>query len=412
MTLSSTNRVQVAYVQESSWGVVPVTGNGKYLRLQSETLDFSLTKQSDKEIRSDRQVVSSTTVNATMQGDIKVHMQYAEYDPLLLALLQTTDSASMFGVNGVGASFTSTITTTTLTASAPTTGVSAFTNLQPGQWFRFNLTGDVNDGKYFRNSVTVPATSTVITFDTNTPGVAGGGATSTISAYRMTNGTTPTSFTLERAVTDASPELFFSYQGAQPSKFVCTFTSGALTDATFSFMGKNLITPTNTSNLPGTAAASQTYQVQNAVKGVGFVWENGVPLTGSYIKKLDMTIDNQLRVQDAISNLGAVGLGTGTLKISGTFDLYLANASIYTKYLTDTFTSLSVSTKDSSGNGYVITFPKINITKATTNATGQNADMMLTCSYDVLADITNSVTALRQSVFIDRLGAANAISFA
>ena len=410
--LATSNRAQLSYIQETSWGVVPTTGDGKFLRMTGETLDYTLTKQSDKEIRSDRQIVSSTTVGAAAQGDIKTHMQYAEYDPLFLSLLQTTDAASVYGVNGVSTTFVSTITTTTITAGAAPTGPSAFTNLQPGQWFVLNAPSDPNNGTYFRVSTVTPPTGTVITLDTSTPAVAGGVAGSSIGAYRMTNGTTMTSFSIERSVNDIAVPLYFCYQGMQPSKFACSFASGSLTEPTFSFMGKNVIPPTTVKNVPGTIVASQTYTIQNAVKGVGFVWEGGAPITGTFIKKLDLSIDNQLRQQDAVGNLGAVGLGDGSFKCSGTFDMYLANGSLYTKFLTDTFTSISVSTKDTAGNGYVFTFPRIMLTKSTITAGSVNTDMMISCSFDALADTTNAVAALQKTLFIDRLGAAVVPGFA
>lgn len=411
MTLASTNRVQLSYIPEATFGVTPTTGNGKKLRMTGETLDFGVTKSGDKEIRSDRQEVSSTTTDSTTQGDIKTHMQFAEYDPLLLAVLQTTDAASMYGTDGVSSTFTSTISATTITAGAAPTGANAFTNLKKGQWFKLNAPADPNDGKWLRVSTITAPTSTIITLDTSTPCVTGGVALSSIAAYRMTNGVVQPSFSLERSINDITTPLFYTYKGMTVSKFACSFASAALTEPTFSFMGSKAIQST-AKVVPGTLVSSKTFDIQNGVTGVNNVWENGAPLTSTYIKKLDLSIDNSLRAQKALGNLGTVGIGSGTLKVSGSMDLYLADGAMYTKFLADTYTSLVVSTQDAAGNGYVFSLPKVMITKCTITAGSKDADMMLAITWEAKADTTNADATLQQTIFIDRLGVANTISFA
>ncbi len=410
MTFGSSNRVGLSYMPEATFGVTPVTGNGKNLRMQGETLDFALTKTGDKEIRSDRMETSSTTTGAATAGGIKTHLSYAEYDPLLASLLQTVIAA--YGTDGVGTSFVGTFTATTITAGAAPITTSAFTTLVKGQWFKVNAPSDANDGKWLRVSTLTAPTSTVITLDVNTPAVISASvAGTTIAACRMTNGVTQTSFSLERSQNDIAVPLFFTYRGMTPSKFSISFSSGALVEPSFEFMGKDMVKATAKA-IPGTLVASQTYEILNAVTGVGFVWENGVPLTGTSIKKLDMSIDNSLRMQDAIGTLGAQGIGSGTLKVAGSASIYLADGAFLDKFLADTYTSFSLSCRDPSLNGYVFTLPKVMITKCTITAGARDTDMMLELTFEAKGDLTNATAALRQAIFIDRLGAAVPISFA
>lgn len=401
--LASTSRVQLRYIKEDDFGVIPVAGNAVNVRMTGESLDFGLTKESDKEIRDDRQMTSSTTTNAAASGDVKIHMQYAEYDPWFAALLQSAWGA--YGTAGVGTSFTADFTATTLTASAAPTGTSAFTTLQKGQWFRLNAAGNVNNNKLFRVSSTVAPTATVITVDASTPLTAGTAvANVTLGGSRLTNGVDMPTFTIERGMADVGQ--YMAYRGMAVSKFSTAFTSASLTEGTFTFMGKGMSPLSPTTLLPGTPVASQGYNIQNAVTGVGNIWEGGAPLLNTYIKSMTLDIDNTLRAQDAIGTLGAVGIGVGTFMCKGTLEVYFADGALYNKFLNDVYTSIVVSTRDALGNGYVFTFPRVQLTSAKVQAGAKDTDLMASFEYGAYADINNATPGLRKTLIIDRVGAA------
>jgi hypothetical protein len=409
MGFAAANRVQIAYVPESTFGTIPTTGNPYALRLTGESLKFALTKESDKEINPTAQLTSSTTTGAQADGDIKVHVQYAEYDRLLAGVCRSSWSA--YGTNGVGATFSASVTAGTagsvasvITAGAAPTGSSAFSNLQPGQWFKVNMPGDPNDGKIVRNSVTVPTTSTTVTLDVNTPLAASTSvAGSSIATSRLTNGVTLQPFTIEKQMLDVGQ--YHTFRGMNVSKFSTSFASKSLTEGTFTFLGKDMLANTST-QLTGSVAASNTYDIQNGVRGLGQLWEGGAPLTSTSIKSITMDIDSSLRAQDAAGTLGLVGVGIGTFKVSGKLTIYFATGALFTKYLNDTYTSFTVQTVDTAGNGYVITVPKAMLMNGQVVAGGQDTDMMAEFDYTAYADKTNSVPALRQTIFIDRVGAA------
>lgn len=400
--LASTSRVQLRYIKEEDFGVTPTTGNALNVRMTGESLDFALTKETDKEIRDDRQMTSSTTVNAAATGDVKVHMQYAEYDPWFSALLQNPWAAH--GTNGVGTSFTADFTATTITASAAPTGTSAFTTLQRGQWFRLNAAGNVNNNKLFRVSSTVAPSATVITVDASTPLAVGTAvANVTLGGARLTNGIDMPTFTIERAMSDVTE--FMAYRGMAVSKFSTSFASASLTEGTFTFMGRDM-KRSEVTTLPGTPVASQGYDIQNAVTGVGNIWEGGAPLQNTYIKSMTLDIDNTLRAQDAIGNLGAVGIGVGTFSCKGSLEVYFSDGAMYDKFLNDVYTSIVVSSQDAQKNGYVFTFPRVQLTSAKVQAGAKDTDLMASFEYEAYADINNATPALRKTLIIDRVGAA------
>lgn len=403
MPQASSSRTQVRYIPETVLGVTPVTGNPRNLRVTGESLDFAVTKEDSKEIRADRQIGSMVLVSAEATGDLQFENAYAEYDPLVSAVLQSTYSA--YGTNGVGTTFAATYTATTITAGAAPTGNSAFTTLQAGQWFRLisaNPT-DVNFGKLFRVSKTVAPTATVITVDPGTPLTAGTATNAALQTSRLTNGTTQSSFTIEKNFADIGQ--FLRYRGMVPNKLSMSLSSRSLLTASISFMGTSFTRSTATT-LPGTPTPSTTNPIMNASTGVGQLWENGAPLTGTFVKSISMDIDNSLRGNDAVGNLGFADISSGSLMVSGSIEIYFANGNIYDRFLNDIETELVFSMQDELGNGYVVTLPQVNLRSGKINAGARDQDIMASFEFMALSDDANAVAALRRTVFIDRVGSA------
>lgn len=401
--LASTSRVQMRRIKETVFGVTPTTGNPANMRMTGESLDFTLSKDTSKEIRADRQLSGSTTTDAMSGGDINIHMQYAEYDTELQALFMS--SYAVLGANGETTSFSAAYTANTITAGAAPTGPSALTNLQLGQFFRVSHPANPNNGKVLRVSSSVAPTATAITLDASTPAiVSAGGAGATVQASRLTNGVTESSFTYEKWLGDVGQ--FFAYRGQYIAKMALKFASASLLEGSFTLMGKDAVRTTATT-LPGIPTASKTFEIQNAVRGVGQLWEGGVPLTTTFIKSLDFTVDNNLRNQGAVGNLGPVGIGTGDFSVSGSVSIYFSatgGASIYDKFLSDTYTALTFSDQDAAGNGYIWTLPRVMLKTGKVVAGSKNADFMAEFTFEAYADDTNAVPALRQTLFLDRVG--------
>lgn len=404
-TLASTGRGQIAYILEAVFGVTPGAGTPKDLRVTGETLDYAITKEQSAEINSTRAVSSVVATGATTSGGINAEMQYGEFDPLIAATLQSTWAA--FGTNGVGSTFTADFTTTTITASVATAGANAFTTLKKGQWFKLQA-GVLNVGKYFRVSKTTAPTSTVITLDPATPAVAETAAAgNTISTSRLTNGTTQTSYTIERKALDVG--VFMAYRGQTPSKMSVGIQSGSLSSLTFDFMGKDMVISGSATNLPGggTTTPSLNYDIHSGVSGITCqFWYDGVPLTGTYVKSITFDYDNALRAQDAVCTLGSVGVASGQIVSTCTMQIYFADATIYQDFLINKYPEIVFSSVDPVGNGYFFTLPKANISSVKTNMAAKDQDMMLDITFTCVRDASNADASLRQVVFIDRVGAA------
>ena len=403
MALASNSRVQVTYIKEVDFGVTPITGTVRKLRVTGESLNYTLSKETSKELNDSRSSSSMVATSAEASGGVQGEMQFAEYDPLIEATLQ--DTFKGIGATGVGTAFSATLTATTITASAATTGTSAFTTLQPGQWFGITGTGTANDLKLFRVSKIVPPTPTIITLDPGTPAIVGGPYAATkIQAARLSNGVTQPSFTFQRSVADVGE--FFSFRGMTANSMNLNVASGALSTVEFDFMGRDSLQK-NATLVPGTVTDSQSYQVMSGVSGTTCaLWAKGAPLAGTFINSIKFSYENGLRAQNALCALGAVGIASGQITCTVDMEVYFATgATFYKELLDNTNVEIAFTCYDAEGNGYIFTLPAANVSTYSANASGgSDSDLIATITVTALRDASNSNAALRKVAFIDRVG--------
>lgn len=396
MALASSNRAQLRYMLETAFGVTPTVGNPNDLRMTGESLAFALTSDTSKEIRSDRQVTDLILTGASASGGVNFELSYKEFDTLFEAAFMGT--WNHFGTDGLGATLSLDIDSAagTLTASVAPSGANAFTNLSVGQYFKLVAPGDAADGAFL---MVGSRTTTVITVSAATP-IPGSGSRTAVTgcrlkSSRLTNGVVERSFTIERALEDVGQ--YFAYRGMALSKLSLSFQSSAIVGGSMDFMGKDSVRGTATT-LPGTSVASQTYDIMNAVSGVGNLMENGAPLAGTFIKSLKFDLDNKLRARDAIGTLGAISIGTGTLEVTGEMEVYLNDGSLYDKFVNNVGTSISWVSMDGERNGYAFQFPNVEFNDAKVQAGGLDQDVMLTMPFTAIMDPVTGKT-----IIMDRL---------
>lgn len=400
MPNATSNRVALRYILETTYGATPVAGNPSNLRFTGESLAFAIQTDSSKEIRSDRQVTDLIQVGASASGGVNIEASYKEYDTLLQAVLMS--AWNVYGTLGVSAAVTLAIDSTlgTLTASVAPAGVDAFANIAVGQFIRLVAPADAANGAILKVLSKTTTALTIAILATPIPGAGNRAAVAacTISTSRLTNGSTQRSFSVEKGLLDVNQ--FFTFRGMNASKLSLSFTSGAIVTGSVDFMGKDSLRGTVTA-MPGTPVASAAYDVVNAVSGVGTLLEAGLPLAGTFIKSLKLDIDNKLRGQTAIGVLGFAGILPGTIAVSGEMEVYLADGALYDKFINNTASSITWTMKDSAGNGYAITLPKIKYSDAKIVAGGLDQDVMLSMPFTALMDTTTN-----QTIFLDRFGVA------
>lgn len=398
MALASSSLQQLRYIVESAFGTTPVAGNPYNQRMTNQSLAFNIKTETSKEIRSDRQTTDLVRVSADAGGDVGLELSYNEHDDWLEAALQ--GEWSVYGTGGVGTSFTGTFTTSTITAAVAPVGGSAFTTLAKGQWFKLTAPTHANDGKFYQVSKTVSPTSTVITVESHTPLAPGTSiASCDVRTSRLANAATQRSFSMEVQYSDITQ--FFLYRGMVANKLSLSFQSGSIVGGSLGFTGKDGVRAATT-GLPGTPVASLAYDAMNAVSGVGQIIEGGSILSGTFIKSVKFDVDNAVRGQDAVGVLGFAGVASGSAKITGDMEVYLADGTLYDKFVNGTASNVSLRCSDGAGNGYVIQLPKIKYGDAKVNAGSMDQDVMLSLPFTALLDAGGT----GKSILIDRMGVA------
>lgn len=419
LALSSSNRSQLTYKLEGTYptnfGVLQ-GGNGIRLNMTSETFDFSVKTEKSKQIREDRSVADIIQVGASSQGGFAFEAQYDEYDPFIEGVLQGTFTA--YGTAGISTASTGTLTITSptvLTASVAYAAANVLTSLERGQWFTLIPHVSASDAvklylasRPFRLSATVAPSATVLTLDAATPiNTAIISAPLAIgwrlSSSRLSNGNTMRSYSFE--VQHADIGQFRQYLGMIASKMDLKLSVGSILTGAFEFMGRgfNLVQ----SSGMGATNPAMAFTPANATRGVFDILENGVSVSATtYIKSADISIDNSLRMQDAVGFFGAAGIGAGTLDASLKLEVYFANAAIYNKLLNNTATSLTIPVLDVDGNGYIYFFPRMRYTTAKVGTGGQDQDNMLAMDATALPDITPGSATLGSTVVVYRVGVA------
>lgn len=400
MPLASSSRLGLRYKPEATFGT-PVTASACYaLRNTGESLDFAISTTTSNEIRSDRQTTDLITTDANATGGVNIEFSYGEYDWFLESLLQNT--FTVFGTNGVGASIptSATFTATTLTAGAATSGASIFTALSLGQWVKIAGSSISGQNIWAQVSKTVSPTATVLTFE-GTPftGATGNGGTGvTVSAARLTNGTTQRSATIERNFGDITQ--FATHTGQTVDNFSLEVSTGGLVTGSINFMGKS-VTMQGSSLLHATVTNSLTNGILSAVSSVYNVLENGAALSGTFIQSLKLDYSNNLRGQKGIGTLGNVGIGSGSVDLKLSLSIYFSDSTLYNKFVNGTATNFSFRLADAAGNGYVFTLPNCKISAGKVNAGSINQDILAEFEVTGLMDATSGKTLI-----IDRGGVA------
>lgn len=347
MTLASSNRVALRAIREVTFGDIPATPAFDELRYTGESLNFNLSNVTSDEIRSDRMTSDLVQVSSDASGDINIEMSYDAYDEFIESLMADTWSADLaVSESDIGA-------TTGTNVFDTATGDFVADGVVVGKWFKVAGFTDSTINGYYR-ALTV--TSSEITTSNPIPATEAPGNSITMTGSMIRNGTTLTSFSVQKELQDISPPSFFIFNGVRIGQLQLTFETGSILTGVFSLMG--LGASVNTAGESGqTEVPAPTNEIMNAVSNILQIEFDDVVST-VFFNSLSLNINNNLRAQDAIGSLPHVGLALSRLEVTGDIELYFADNDEYTKYLNATAFSLSFRVEDASGKAYVFTLPR------------------------------------------------------
>ena len=398
---ASSSLAQLSYMEETTWGVTPVAGPGaKNLRMTGESLKIDMTKTASEEIQASRQVKSLFVTDLQATGGINFEMSFKEYDALLAGLMMA--DWNVYGTNGLSASLTGTLavadgTKDVITFDAAPAGNDALSKLAVGQWISLLPgTGAAPSAANLGARRVIGKTATTLELEKVTGGVLDTAKTFKIRASRLTHGTTKKSFTLEKAFTDVNQ--YFIHRGMMVSKLSLSLKGKSAITGSFDFLGRDGFRADATS-LPGVIAASEAYPVMSSVTGVSKVRMAGQDvntLYSTYLKELSLDFDNALQGQDALGELGNVGVMLGTIALSGSFQAYLNDGSLYDDFIASITQSLSFLMTDTQGQGYAVTVTNMDMSSVNVVAGKKDESVMLEVNWTALEDAASG-----KSIFID-----------
>ena len=393
MPFASSAFGQLRYIVESTPGTTPNTGNGVNLRMTGPTLKAAVGTTSSNEIAAHRMSTGLTTTDLNIDGGFNFELSGKEYDPFIEAMLGS--AYAHYGTNGLGATFSLTTATNTITAATAPTGSSAFTGIPTGSWIKVIAPAGASAAvkayfadRWFKVHTSTAPTATVSTLDASTPITGVGLGITAVAGYavaqsRVQNANSLNrSFTLEYAMTDVNQ--FLPFRGMFANTMELSLDVGAIITGSFGFMGLGHDGMVQATTLPGTPVASNSLEVMNAVADVGLIYENGSSIFSggtSFIKSVKLNVNNNLRAQKAIGVYGNAGVGSGELSVTGSMEVYLQDASYYNKWLQGTNTSLAFGMADALGNGYLIELDKVQFTDGGLNMGGRSDDVMLSLPF-------------------------------
>lgn len=200
------------------------------------------------------------------------------------------------------------------------------------------------------------------------------------------NGQTLASWNLEREYKDLTA-IFSLFTGMCISEMGLDIPADGRITGSFTFLGSKEVSgaaSVGTGNI-----AATTENIMTGANHVDDVFENKLE---AGILSFAMSINNNLRTRLQVGTLGAVSIGSGSILITGSLELYLPDEKLFDKYLNQDATSLAIGVTDGAGNGYIIEIPTMRITDGSRPAGGLNTDVVGTFEWQAYMDPTEGIS--------------------
>jgi len=477
--LQTTNRVALAKVRETDFGVTPDNPAFKAIRQTSSTLNSNPQTVVSGEIRADRQVRDLILVGYQAGGDVGGEVAFEAIDddieealqgtwtskPVITVVTADTEisdvSATTLTVSAGGTAFKAgmLVRTTGFTTSANTTvarvssststtivfpsstftaetdpvpvgararvvgfagasgdlvavtsGGNALTSttldfttlgLSVGEWVRI---GGATSGSKFATAacngwarISGIAANRLSFAQVPTGWTADAGTGKLIEVYAgdfVVNGVTKRSNTIERQYLQHSPVSYEYFTGMTLDQLSINAQAQQIATYTKTYMGATATTTTTRASGASDVAAPST-DVLNTSSNVGRISFNGSEITGpNYVMSAAIQIANNLRRQNAVGHIGAVGIGNGEFAVTGTLQSYFGSPDVYQAVLDNTAVSFDIRLGRSDGerSTLLIDLPVLKLSGGAPEVSGKNQDVMLNGTFQAYRHATLGYT--------------------
>jgi hypothetical protein len=385
----TSNRVALRQVAESTWGETPATPTLTPIRFTSESLNYNADFITSEEIRADRMTSDTIQVSSSAAGDINGEWSYGSYDDLIEAAMYS-DWVTTGSVQGADTTIAIDKTAGTPNTYELTDSGNGFASNSwvVGQFIK--VEGFATAGTFYAQITSIAAGTLGIFPMTDVATEAAGDSVTITPMNFVRNGTTKKSFTIQKAFTDlATPELW-NFTGARISTWNLELATGSILNTTFGVMAKDA-QMIETQFSGATVGSASTTTVLNAVDNIASIVFDGDPGGSTfYFNSLSISLDNQLRGQEAVGNLGYVGVEAGRLALTGSIELYFENSALFDRFRAATTFALSFLAQDTAGNVYIVTIPRAKYTQMEIVAGGQDQDIFASAEFEGIIDSTGT----------------------
>ena len=207
------------------------------------------------------------------------------------------------------------------------------------------------------------------------------------------NGVLKRSFTVRERFTDHNPVTYQWLAGMVLGQLSFSAPSQSIITGQITFQGTGA-EMNDTGDIAGaTTVAAGTSDVLNSSSNVGRIAEGGTPIAGkNYVLQADINLNNNLRYQNAVGSIGAVGIGAGEFSCTGTLQTYFDDKSIALKVLNNTESSFDMRMADNSGQTVVFYFPRLKYSAGAPAVPGKNQDTTLSAEFQAILSPTFGFT--------------------
>ena len=306
-----------------------------------------------------------------------------------------TARAKVVGFEGVAGD----ILSTTVGGNALTSTALDFTTLGLtfGQWiFLDNKLGNFgfsSGGGYARISA---ITANRLSFDIVPVGFAiNTGAGKTIRAYftdMIKNGVQDNfSYYIEEEFGLPVGTQYQYFRGQEVATRVLSADTKAIITDTITFIGADATPMSGVRQVGAVDLIPGTGTVLNSSTAVPLLLENGAQVTDpNFINSFTLSMDNAKRSQDAVGVLGAAGIGTGRINVTGTLNTYFGSPVLYNKVISNAVSSVTIAFNDLvTARSEIYDVPKLKFSSGAPEVSGVDTDIFVPLAFQALRDVTN-----------------------
>jgi len=375
---ADSNRMAMLFARETQYGVPPTTPSMAFMRTTGESLKQDSQTTTSQEIRSDRQTSDVVRVDVSSSGDINWELSSPLNNATPDASLNQFDN--MFPAAMMSSGWSSAVTVTaslSVTALDQSLNSSAlFGSINAGQWIRLSgMTAPGNNG-YFK-VVSKSSSSKLILAGAIALVDEASASRVLFMPPQVVNGTTFTSYTIEKRFSDLTNE-FGLLTGQAINGMNLNVARQAIITGGFSFLGKK--EESQNATLANSTVVATSTDVLQCVDDVSYFAE-GIPVLGGpcdfAITGFNFALNNNLRSRTEVSKLGAVSIGVGSVGVTGSLTAYYKNKTVMNKYLAMDASSVAVIVRKAGTNlGWIFELPRIKYTSGQRVAGGINQDII------------------------------------